>query len=253
MASKPVRIGQGGGANCTLSYPTIVGGKTVTRAYRVRAIALQHGLLQIAAESHARTMRAYYPHRRSQARFVVTFILMGRKDIGNSKERSERERFNAWMKTYMAYLLDQDVADHPAMTISIPVRNFSRRGIPVGPLSFGEHVGSMVWTQAITFETTHEPLDAAFALSAFDDRLTRNDRNTRFFYPGGQSLSGTQKPDTYDTVSVVTGGILAPGDTTRSPAGGIAPESGDVQDAVNGPSPVSNWDVLPSGKRVKSE
>jgi hypothetical protein len=225
MATKPASIGNGGGLNCTLSYKK--DGKT--RAYRLRCVGIAHGLQQIATEGHARTTRAYYPHRRTQAQFMLTFALMGRRQV---HDHSEKERFNAWLRDYMSYLLDADdlasVATFPRMDISIPVRNFKRQGIPIASVKYGEHVGSMLWLQTIVFETTLEPLDANFAISSFNANGTDKDKNSRFFYPGSKQLSGSQKPDTYDTVTVTTPGILADGSTN-------APDVTDVQAAVGAP------------------
>jgi hypothetical protein len=213
-----------------------------TRAYRVRAISFAHGLVQVADESHARTMRAYYPHRRSQAQFQVTLLLMGRRQI---HDHSEYERFNVWLKGYMDFLLDQDdqaeVALFPRLTVSIPTRGFSRVGIPLGPLQWGEHVGSMLWTQTINFETTREPTDKDVPRSNFDNNGTDKDRNSRFFYPGSKTtLNGNQRPDVYDGV------FVTPYDSIDA-----TPNWGDVQNAANGtpaaPPPMPGPDRVRAG------
>lgn len=225
---KPALIGNGGGLNCTFSYPHKENGKWVTRAYRVRAIGVSHGLVQVASESHARDTRAFYPHRRSQAQFTVTLVLMGRR---RTHDHCERERFNTWLRKYMNYLLDQDELAQeqtfPAMTVKIPVRGFHRTGIPLGPISYGEHVGSIVWNQPITFETTKEPGDAKYPYSRFLADGTEKDRNAKFFYPPSQQLSGNQQPGTYDGVY-----------TTAYDSQNNVPDWDSVNNAVNGTGPV---------------
>jgi hypothetical protein len=216
------RLGHGGGENCTLSYQR----DGVTRAYRLRCTTLTHGLAQVAAESHARRTRAYYPHRRSQAQFMATFALRGRRYI---TEHSEYERFNVWLKAYMEYILDQDQNGQRGMLVTIPARNFSRQGVPLGPVQFGEHVGSMLWLQTVTFETTFEPLDTSFAVSEFKTNGTDKDKNARFFYPPSRQLSGNQKPDVYDTVQVAPQGTDTNG---LSPAS--VPSVDAIQAAVSG-------------------
>lgn len=212
------RVGHGGGLNCTLSYQHENG---TTRAYRLRCIGLVHGLSQVASESHARRTRAYYPHRRSQAQFMLTFALLARK---RTSEHAEYERLNIWLKNYMDYVLNQDVTGRArGMLVAVPVRNFMRQGIPIGPLEFGEHVGSMVYNQTITFETTFEPLDTKFATSTFNAGNTDKDKNARFFYPASKQLSGNQKPDVYDVVKLAPEG---------SDPNGLT--AGDVQAATKG-------------------
>ena len=192
------RVGEGGGYNCTLSYTRDGKG----RSFKVRATALAHGTMQVATESRAREVRAFYPRQRTSAQFIVTVALLGRKDI-DSKD-SEYQRFNLWMRDYMRYLLNEDiVAPGRGMTVTIPTRYFNRQAVPLGPLSFGEHVGSMLWLQQITFETTFEPLDTKnIVTSSFDPNGTQKDKNARFFYPGeDRQLSGDQKPAAYDTIN----------------------------------------------------
>lgn len=202
------------GANCTLSYQR----GDHWHAYRVRCVGLDHGLMQVAAESRARETRAFYPHERTPAQFMLTFALLGRVQL--TDKDSEHVRFNRWMREYMRFLLDLDeIAGRArAMHITIPVRNFVRQAIPLGPLSFGEHVGSMLWNQTITFETTFEPTDKKFGTSIFDAQGTVKDKNARFYYPAGEQLTGNQKPGVYDTVrftpAIITG---AGGLTSETP------------------------------------
>lgn len=260
------RIGHQGGINLTLAY--FKNGKLTS--YRLRCSAISHGFTMIAEESQARLHRAYYPHKPTPARFALTVDLLGRKrTIGNSfnqrgqvealgGEHTEYERFNVWMTNYMHYMLSEDefgpTASFPQMAVSCPVRNFYRYGIPLGPLSYGEHVGSMLWRQTITFETTQEPKEyksnikkeAPVRGSRFDANGTQNDHNARHFYPSSEQLAGQQLPDFYDPVF-----------TTRTGP----PETGDVQDAVTGPISADaaerrgvparqDFYTLPNGKRV---
>lgn len=224
--------GGGGGANCTLTYLR----NGTYRAWRTRVTKLSHGLQMVATESRGPEQRAYYPHERTPAQFMLTFALLARVRVN---ERAEYERFNLWMRDYMRFLLDQDEVEtlnpHRGMHVSIPSRNFVRSAIPLGPLSFGEHVGSMLWYQTITFEATTEPTDKKFATSKFVGGTTDNDRNARHFYPRPENgpnplLSGNQKPGVYDGVSVRDGSSL-------NLPGGISagtPSAASVNNAVTG-------------------
>lgn len=229
--------GKQGGANCTLSYVKGSGKSAQTLAYRVRAASVAHGVQQIATESHGRSQRAYYPHRRTQAQFQVTFLLLGRTTVVGGT--SEFIRFNTWMGDYMRFLLEQDeFADQaifPQMTVTIPSRGFMRRAIPLGPLQYGEHVGSALWTQSINFETVFEPRDAAFNLSSFKSNGSENDINAKFFYPSSPLQSGNQRPDVYDgvvqTIDIAGGGGIVGG------LGVGVPKPADVQAATTGSPP----------------
>lgn len=221
------RLGHGGGVNCVLSYKDPFSQKT--RAYRLRCVKLAHGVTMVATEGKSRTGRAFYPHQRTSAQFMLTFALLGRRSV---TEHAEYERFNVWLREYMRTLLDLEIDNPPAMLIEISTRRFRRQGVPLGPVTFGEHVGSMVWYQTVTFETTFEPNDTKFKQSTFDFNGTDKDRNARFFYPRSPQLSGNQKPVTYDGVNV------APNTVAVEPAAlGTVPNPTDVQTAVFGIPP----------------
>lgn len=209
-----VSRGGAGGANCTLSYTR----DGVQRAWRLRASGLAHGVQQVATESRSRETRAFYPHDRTPAQFMLTIDLLGRPDLDS--KTSEYERFNLWLREYMRFLLDheEDGGAGKGMNVVIPVRNFSRQAIPLGPVTFGEHVGSMLWRQQITFEVTYEPLDTTFKTSTFDPAGTQKDRNARFFYPQGEQLSGHQKPSAYDKVNTKPGAGDIPGPYSAVPS-----------------------------------
>lgn len=217
------RVGHGGGLNCTLKYQ-ITPGKW--RGYRLRAVSLTHGVTMIADEGKSRTGRAYYPHQRSQAQFMITFALLARKKVS---DHSEYERFNVWLREYMNLLLDPDFSGTHAreMEINIPVRNFHRHGVPLGPIKFGERVGSMVWNQMITFETFYEPGDKRPPVSRFVSNGTEKDRNAAYFYPSSRQLSANEKPVTYDVPVDVP--------TDRPTDAVPVPSPTQVGDAVRGP------------------
>lgn len=234
-APKPLaRIGHQGGVNLTLAY--VLNGRTL--AYRLRCSAISHGVQMIGDESAARTHRAFYPHRPTPARFALTVDLLGRKrTLGDGRpgplgsEHTEYERFNVWMANYMRLMLAEDefapTTTFPEMIVTCPVRNFYRWGIPLGPIEFGDHVGSMLWRQTITFETTREPNDKPVGRSRFDANGTQKDYNAKHFYPTGGQLSGDQAPSMYDPVIRTTDDPL--------------PTVDAVQAAVSGPLPGSEF------------
>lgn len=225
-----VRVGHQGGHNLTLAYKR----NDVMVAYRLRCVGISHGFTQLGDESAGRRHRAFYPHQVVPARFTLTVDLLGRKrNLQDgirkplSAEHTEYEGFNVWLNDYMNYMLEQDEKIKrvfPEMIVSCPVRGFYRWGIPLGPIVYGDHVGSLVWRQSITFETTREQKDIVngkvrgFPISKFY-KPEHEDENSKYFYPLSKQLTGSQRPDYYDPIY---------------PPVATPPDSSDVQDATGG-------------------
>lgn len=225
----------GQGNNCTLSY---VKG-SVRHSIRLRCIAISHGFQVLGDESQARTHRAFYPRQVVPSQFAMTFALKARSNLPPAKtitvrgkrvsNISEYERFNAWMHDYMTYLLAEDEFAteivFPKMIVSCPARNFFREGVPLGPIEYGDHVGSMLWRQSITFETTREPLDGTPDTSKFVPGFSATDRNAAYFYPEGIQLSGAEAPLIFDTVTTTEQNPLVTPEQVTAKA---------AQDAIDG-------------------
>jgi hypothetical protein len=205
----------GQGNNCTLSY--IRG--SVRYSFRLRCIGISHGFTVLGDQSQARTHRAFYPRMVVPSQFSMTFALKARPNLIGHKtvvvkgkrvaNVGEYEHFNAWMFDYMQFMLleNADEAATPTklatMVVSCPARNFYREGVPLGPIEFGDHVGSMLWRQSITFETTKEPLDTDPNTSKFAPGFTAADKNAGYFYPKSHQLNGSDAPLIFDTVSII--------------------------------------------------
>src|SRR5690242_13593684 len=130
------------GLNTLLYYQ--YGGKSYQFTVRVREIA--HGSALVADEAQARTRRAYYPHQVTAVPFSLVVILKGYK---------ERVQFSNFLNDYISRALDPalSVAAFPTMLVMEPDRNFVRWGVPLTGIEWGDHVGSMVWTPRVTFQT----------------------------------------------------------------------------------------------------
>lgn len=220
------------GANCTLSYPR---NATQTYAYRVRVGRVTHGIQLIADEAQGRLRRSFYPHRLTNAQFSLGLILDGtRKYVPGQRTNAvpnEYEKFMSWLFDYMNFMLQQDEdieGELPRMTVSVPKYDFFREGIPLGPVLFGDHVGSMLWTPTIVFETTRDYLEPHNVESSrFLGGLTDLDKNAQYFYPTGPQLAGNEAPLIFDQGV----GGYDPG----TAAGGTNPASADqVAAATNG-------------------
>lgn len=184
------------GLNSTLSYTR----DGATRAFRLRCSGITYGIKQVSEQSQARTYRSVYPHRVSQTTFALQFDLKG---------HDEYRTFFNWLGSWAQYALTQAVEERaafPSMSAVVPVRNFSRVGIPIGPFEWGDHVGSMLWRPKITFETAAEPGDESFRSARVDSQFSEVfDPASRFFYPTGEQLYGGQTPPPGTYVQPLTG------------------------------------------------
>jgi hypothetical protein len=189
------------GLNATLSYPQ--DGKI--RAYRVRCINVTHGFQLVATESAGRTERALYPMKQVPTPFSITVALIGYR---------EHTHFSNWLSTYAMFALNPDRGgSYPEMSVSVPSRNFSRRGVPKTGMEYGDHVGAILWNRVVTFETTAEPWDSGKPkYSRYEDpENAQAYRENRYFYPAGIQLSGNQTPADGTYVPIVN-----PGDATTT-------------------------------------
>jgi hypothetical protein len=137
--------------NCVLTYS--YQGVNIARV-RTDEFSFTYG--QNSDESHARQHRAYYPHRRSQGSFTITFTCKGWHEYNN---------LIAWFRRYAAVVLNLNAsAVPPPMTVVIPSRNFLRLGVPTTGLQYGDHTGSMVFKPQISFISVSDPGDPSTAI-----------------------------------------------------------------------------------------
>lgn len=170
------------GLNCSLTY---LRGGTVHK-FRARVDAVGHGVTMVAEESSARNQRAYYPHKAAPARFYLRVLLVG---------QNERDTFANWMQRYADYVMDPGLPGgerFPDMRVLVPSRNFDREGVPLTGFQWGDHIGGIVWTPTIVFETTREPQDTtSWRPSRF---VKSGDRDMKYFWPSGTQLGGNAVP-----------------------------------------------------------
>lgn len=189
------------GLNTTLSYS--YGGKTYQ--FKIRAQEIAYGSRMVAEESQARTRRAYYPHQVSSIPFSIVPIIKG---------YAERVAFSNFLGDYVKRIQDPSlsVAKFPTMKVVSSVRSFVRWGVPISGIEWGDHVGSMVWTPRVIFEThVDQSLGdtpgsynwvSYYAITA--DALQESPQLV-YFYPNGIQLSGAQIPaeGTFDKVTSI--------------------------------------------------
>lgn len=216
------------GLNTTLSYS--YGGKTYS--FRVRAQEIAYGSRMVAAESQARTRRAYYPHQVSSVPFSIVPVLKGYK---------ERVQFSNFVGDYIKRIQDPTlpVSSFPTMKVVCAARSFIRWGVPISGIEWGDHVGAMVWTPRVVFETH---VDQSLGdtpgsykwTSFFSFTPGALDRSPQlaYFYPAGIQLSGSEVPDaaSYDKVTTIQDiqDIINGGTSGGSDAGDVDPNWGGV-------------------------
>ncbi len=182
------------GLNCTLSFQD---GST-TRSYQVRAGNLGYGVQMIAAESEARTHRAFYPHRTAEEQFSVEVLL---------KDWAERADFTNWLARYAQWALDPNIVRHayPHMTVHVPSRDFLQRGLPIQGYQWGAHTGMMMFTPVIVFEAALSPGQrrGGASLSSVINRWAAftSDPAIQYFYPWGTQLQANEVPQNYGQVT----------------------------------------------------
>lgn len=158
---------------------------------------------QNSDESHARQHRAYYPHRRSQGSFAVTFTCNGWREFNS---------MIAWFRTYAAVVLNLDASSvPPPMTLAVPSRNFLRVGIPTTGMQYGDHTGSMVFKPTITFISVSDPTDPSTAILKTTQVSGQTDERggpakPSVFYP---TQVGKLEKTLYDGVGRGVGSILS--------------------------------------------
>jgi hypothetical protein len=199
-----------------------------TYAMSVRVIELDHGSQMISDEDQARTRRAYYPHQLSASPFTLTLVING---------YNERIAFSNFLNDYANRVLDPALSvTFPTMYVTLPSRNFVRWGVPKTGIEWGDHVGSMIWNPAVTFEThidqsigdTMNSPSSTFQLSS---SATDVSPELKYFYPAGIQLSGDQVPaagdytvqiDPQTIQNIINGGTTGPsgGDTPLGPEDG---------------------------------
>jgi hypothetical protein len=173
------------GLNATLTYTR----RGVRQGFKLRCNGITYGFSLIAEESQARTRRAYYPHRLAPDRFAIRLQLKG---------YAEHKTLSGWLADYMSYILDPSIANaaDTMMTVSVPSRNFTRKGVPVSGITYGDKVGKTLWEETVVFESLSDPADPdGYTPSKYDGTVaTGIDRDVQYFYPLSTQLSGDDTP-----------------------------------------------------------
>jgi hypothetical protein len=204
--------------NMTLAFQSNDGSYSIG----VRTSAVGHSWEVVATESHARENRAMYPRQRAVGRFFITLLLKGYK---------EQE---AVMNFFRSYVYAWQFGNKPTMMVTSMTRGLIRRGVPIKGMAIEDHVGSLLFTPTITFESAQDPQDPTIltpAQASTTDLGGGESDAKNFFYPfsrGSQDI--TVRPETYydfgDNENTGIGGAL------NNIFGGIGADLGNNIDSV---------------------
>jgi hypothetical protein len=154
------------GWNCKLGYR--VGGKTYEARVRVPQAGYTYGVT--ASQSQARTLNAFYPHRRALGQFTITVDCNGYHEF---------RKFMNWMRNYAATLMSQPMTDQRGavlMEVYLPSRRFHKAGVLAAGIHEDQHVGAMLWSPQFVFATVQDFNDPSIS-------ILRVQQTSRFFAP----------------------------------------------------------------------
>lgn len=245
MKERPLSTRQG--LNCTLSYH-----HGQRYSYRCRVEEVAWGVRAPMDEAAGRSRRTAYPHRVTPAPFQIVVVLNGYFEFTD---------FRDFMMSYAGFTMDDQLSDHGtdrAMTVSVPSRRFLHKGILLTGISFGDHVGSMVWRIPYVFEPTSNPLErnSAARLSTYSFGTALGlISEARYFYPFGTQLRGDQQGVDYaePTTPEPTDDPTPPQDPVDLPSVPSVPKPSGVRgDIVAGnPLPGPTAKTIPETIRIK--
>lgn len=149
---------------------------------RVRVVSITENVSIIANEAEAGSRHVFYPVRTAGG-FSIT--------VGFPSYES-RDRFNRWMEGFMNKTLSGR-GFNGAMLVAVPDRDFIRQAVATGPLLLGEGVTDLAYSTQISFQKTSDAVDAPLKdkeVSTF--QMPKRKGVSRYFYPAGQQLSGSE-------------------------------------------------------------
>lgn len=200
--------------NCTMKYTYL--GKTYTARVRVSACSYVYGVT--STESHSRLYRAFYPHRRALGEFQVTVDAIGYQ---------EYRRFMNWLRCYAEALLTAAMGNQKGsilMEVQIPARHFHRYGILTQGVDDHDHIGSMVFSKALSFMTIKDFNDAGTAITTTNEvsqfHTPKVDADqTVVFYP--VTSAKYKDAQLYDAPPPDPIGVINPVNDPNGPGSGI--------------------------------
>ena len=174
----------------------------------VRVEKIGYGLGVISSEASAAHYKVFYPHIVTSGSFTLTLLL---------KNWAEREALNKWVSGYIRKVTTGQLS-HGNVLATVPVRRFSKSGVPTGGLQYGDDIAESgkIYRVALSFAGASTPLTARDA-SKFRAAKAKDDAALAAFYPGGsqrggaESLAGTLFDTTVDADPILVY-QTAPGD-----------------------------------------
>ena len=176
--------------NATLSYSA--GSATYTAKVRISMAGYVYGVT--STESHSRTNRAFYPHRRALGQFSITVDCIGYK---------EHRLFQNWLRAYVDTLFTGQMGNQRGATlmeVQMTSRNFHKYGILTTGIDDHDHVGSMVFSPTLTFMTLKDFNDAGTAIVSTKSISSFSSPKVQSDYLADFPVTSSSYKDTDDTL-----------------------------------------------------
>jgi hypothetical protein len=184
----------------------------------VRVVGIAQGPTFENQEAEAASRRVLYPLSNDDGDFQLAMAFL---------TWDEREAFNSWVRGYLLRVTtNQRVSGY--MLVQVPARHFSRVGVPVGPLSYGDQVGTLAYPSTVRFIGTIDPTSAVGKTTTAGSRFVApsKDSSALAYYPSGTQASGA---------SSLEGTFFDPTPAAAAGVGEVVPYADITSPTPNGP------------------
>lgn len=168
-----------------------------------RAIGISYGVDISSSEDEMRDSHVFYTLNVTESDFVLGLIFVS---------MAERLDFANWLSGWAkAVASNAQVSGY--ISVSIPVRDYSRRAVWEGGLVYGDAIGTTSYPLALQFIGASDPVSAVGKSSvvgdSFVETATRDTTDAPFFYPS-YYVNGATGDSIYDNPSAPTEQQLNP-------------------------------------------
>lgn len=184
----------------------------------VRVTAISYGVEATTQMDESAGSRVLYPLARETVSFTLEMAFLS---------WAERESFTAWASTYMRRVAaNQPIGGY--VYVIVPARRFARNGIPVGPLPYGDRIGTVGYPVTLPFVGVHEPVSAVGRTPSggvsYYRPPSKDTTQAPFFYPAGKQKAGAESLEGtfYDPTPPDSGTVSEPEPSVRPPNNGPA-------------------------------
>lgn len=154
----------------------------------LRVLRVSFALSITANESETKEGGGFYPRRTDSSSFTLGMVFTSHQ---------ERVNFGDWIVRY-GRRISAPSNPYGPMRVIIPSRWFDRTAVPTRGIQYGDRVDLISYPMTIPFRGARTPLELESTLvSKFQlgKKVKSQYPDVRYFYPGGKTLTGNEKPD----------------------------------------------------------